>query len=103
MRRAEIAVLGVPAGVLEELEQGRRYRFSYLPSYEGSAVSLTMPTAQRVYEFDAFPPFFEGLLPEGMMLEALLRGCKLDRGDLFGQLLAVGTDMVGAVTARELQ
>jgi len=32
------------------------------------------------------------------MLEGLLRQCKIDRTDLFGQLLAVGGDTVGAVT-----
>ncbi|MGD0664778.1 MAG: HipA N-terminal domain-containing protein, partial [Rhabdochlamydiaceae bacterium] len=57
-----------------------------------------MPTEQKVYEFDRFPPFFEGLLPEGVMLEGLLRQTKLDRDDLMGQLLSVGGDVVGNVT-----
>ena len=48
--------------------------------------------------FDTFPPFFDGLLPEGFQLEALLRRRKLDRDDKFGQLIAVGADTVGAVT-----
>ncbi|MBR9980830.1 MAG: HipA N-terminal domain-containing protein, partial [Desulfatitalea sp.] len=55
------------------------------------------------YEFETFPPFLEGLLPEGYNLEALLRALKIDRQDLFSQLLAVGTDMVGAVTVREAE
>ena len=50
------------------------------------------------YQFDGFPPFFDGLLPEGAQLEALLRQQKLDRDDGFGQLLTVGGDLVGAVT-----
>jgi len=91
-----------PAGELTEIERGRRYRFEYAPDYDGLPVSLTMPVAGRAYEFDAFPPFFDGLLPEGVLLEALLRERKLDRSDSFGQLLAVGGDTVGAVTAEEL-
>jgi serine/threonine-protein kinase HipA len=37
------------------------------------------------------------------MLEALLRQCKLDRNDYFGQLLRVGKDVVGAVTIEEIE
>lgn len=100
MRRAEILVHGKRAGLLEELEPGRSYRFTYDPGYQGPPVSLTMPVEARApFTYAGFPPFFDGLLPEGAQLEALLRRRKLDRGDLFGQLMAVGRDMVGAVTA----
>ena len=60
-----------------------------------------MPVSRRDHPFDRFPPFFEGLLPEGEMLEGLLRQRKLDREDMFGQLLAVGEEVVGAVTVVE--
>lgn len=74
------------------------YHFEYLPDYIGTPISLTMPTRQKAYRFKQFPPFFEGLLPEGYQLEALLRRAKLDKDDLFGQLLQVGADLVGSVT-----
>jgi serine/threonine-protein kinase HipA len=60
-----------------------------------------MPVAQRIWEFPRFPAPFEGLLPEGAQLDALLRLRKLDRGDLFGQLLAVGGDVVGSLRIEE--
>ena len=100
MRRAWISVNGIKAGVLEELDNGK-YRFIYLDNYQGAPVSLTMPVASKEYDFDVFPPFFEGLLPEGVMLEALLRKYKIDRNDYFGQLLFVGQDVVGSVTIEE--
>ena len=100
MRRATVFVAGEPAGLLEEHEPSR-FVFSYIDGYRGPAVSLTMPVSPHPIRFDAFPPFFEGLLPEGEMLEGLLRQRKIDRNDLFGQLLAVGEDVVGAVTVRE--
>lgn len=104
MRRANILVKGIKAGELEELAD-KKYRFSYLSNYEGEPVSLTMPVTEikKVYEFDQFPSFFEGLLPEGVMLEALLRKYKLDKDDCFGQLLLVGQDVVGAVTIEEIK
>ena len=89
---------GQLAGELQELQRGRQYRFVYLEDYKGSSVSLEMPTNRLVYEFDRFPPFFEGLLPEGIMLEGLLRQTKLDRDDLMGQLITVGKDLVGNIT-----
>jgi serine/threonine-protein kinase HipA len=101
MRRARIAMLGKPAGTLEEWESGS-WVFRYDPDYAGPPVSLTMPVAKGEHRFDVFPPFFEGLLPEGEMLAGLLRLRKIDRRDLFSQLLAVGADTVGAVTATEI-
>lgn len=101
MRRAKVYVHGHLAGHLVEVEAAACYRFEYLEQYRGEPISLRMPTSQPVYEFDRFPPFFDGLLPEGFQLEALLRQQKLDRHDYFGQLVAVGSDLVGAVTVEE--
>lgn len=98
MRKAKVFVDGKLAGELQEIQREKQYRFVYFDSYKGSSVSLTMPPTKRIYDYDRFPPFFEGLLPEGVMLEALLRQAKLDRNDLLGQLITVGADMVGNVT-----
>ena len=103
MRRAEIFVQKKRAGILEEIEIGREYRFCYDNDYNGPPVSLTMPVENRIYEFNKFPPFFDGLLQEGVQLESLLRLCKIDRDDHFSQLIIVGNDMVGSVTAKELK
>ncbi len=102
MRKALVRVHNMDAGLLEELGDGK-YRFSYRSGYKSVPVSLAMPIKNSIYEFSVFPPFFEGLLPEGMMLEGLLRKYKLDKNDYFGQLLQVGNDLVGAVTIEEIQ
>ena len=102
MRKAAVFVNQVNAGIFEELENGK-YQFTYSSDYYGPPVSLTMPLAKIQYEFDKFPPFFDGLLPEGVLLEALLRKSKLDKNDFFGQLLRVGHDVVGVVTIEELK
>jgi serine/threonine-protein kinase HipA len=99
MRRAEIYQEGILAGYLTEVD-GRNYRFEYLPEYRGRPISLTMPVQPNPYEFSQFPPTFEGLLPEGVQLGALLRREKLDANDLMGQLLAVGEDVVGSLVIR---
>ena len=102
MKKAHVFVNGNLAGVLEEIEKEKKYRFSYLQTYQGPSVSLEMPTTQSMYEFNRFPPFFEGVLPEGMMLEGLLRQTKIDKNDLMSQLIAVGHDLVGNVTIKDV-
>lgn len=102
MRKAEIFMHRVAAGHLEETAAGGAYCFKYHPGYKGPPISLTMPIEEKTFEFDGFPPFFEGLLPEGMMLESLLKKRKLDRHDYFGQLVTLGADLVGAVTVVEI-
>jgi serine/threonine-protein kinase HipA len=101
MRQARIFVHEHEAGILCELDD-KTYEFSYLDDYNGPPVSLTMPVLEKKYVFSEFPTFFEGLLPEGILLEALLRHAKLDKKDYFGQLLYVGDDVVGAVRIEAL-
>ena len=102
MRTAEVYVGGYFAGLLTE-NDAKRYSFEYLPDYFGAPVSYTMPVNQKRYDFETFPPFFEGLLPEGYNLDALLMKQKIDKNDYFSQLLAVGEDMIGDVTVKPVQ
>lgn len=101
MRKAKVYNFGVYAGDLIELERNNKYKFNYIETYNGPPISLTLPTKQKEYLFEKFPPFFEGLLPEGIQLEALLRKTKIDRNDLFSILLLTGKDLVGSVTVEE--
>ena len=101
MRLANVFVHGLAAATLAEQEGG--FALSYRTGYEGAPVSLALPLRAEAYRFESFPAFFDGLLPEGWQLEALLRSAKLDRDDLFGQLLSVGEDPVGAVTVVEAE
>ncbi len=103
MRKAEVYVKGAQAGTLTEVVQGSEYIFEYTPGYNGHDLSLTMPVTSSIYKFECFPPFFDGLLPEGIQLEGLLKTRKIDRYDYFSQLIAIGNDMVGAVTVKEIE
>ena len=102
MRKAHVFLHDLKAGELLELEKGRKYVFEYDSNYNGSPVSVTMPLSRKKFHFDNFPPFFEGLLPEGTNLDLLLLNKKIDKNDLFKILMAVGNDTVGAVTIQEV-
>lgn len=99
-RRAMIRQHGIPAGHLAELAAGG-WSFTYTRGYDGPRVSLALPVREEPWIFADFPPFLEGLLPEGPQLEAILRKHKIDRGDCFGQLMVVGQDVVGSLTVEE--
>lgn len=103
MRKAKVFNFGIYAGELIELEKGRSYKFVYDENYSGSPISLTMPLLEKEYSFNQFPPFFEGLLPEGARLESIIRQTKTDRNDFFSILIITGKDLVGSVTLEEIK
>jgi len=102
MRKAKVYVNGIEAGILSEIQQGKEYVFVYHNEYKGLPVSQTMPLNKKEYNFKSFPPFFDGLLPEGIQLDGLLKINKIDKDDYLSQLIAVGNDLVGVVTVKEL-
>lgn len=99
MRRAKVFFNDQLAGFLTEREND--YCFEYVEDYKGPSISRSLPRAEKKFSFQEFPPFFDGLLPEGINLEAFLKKTKIDRKDYFKQLLAVGRDLVGAVSVEE--
>lgn len=102
MRKADVFMHKKNAGTLTEISK-EKYHFEYEEEYGGPPISVTMPLEKKSYSFETFPPFFEGLLPEGANLDMLLRTQKIDRNELFEILLAVGNDTVGAVTVKEAE
>ena len=97
MRKALVKIHNQAAGILTEVSK-EEYIFQYNENYNGSPISLTMPVQNEPYLYKKFPAFFDGLLPEGVQLEGLLKINKIDKTDYFKQLVTTGLDLVGAVT-----
>ena len=104
-RTAYIYVGDLFAGTLEETDSG--YTFSYAPEYlsrEGAGpVSITLPLRPEPYCSGVLFPFFDGLIPEGWLLDVVTHNWKLDQNDRFGLLLAVCRDCIGNVSIREVR
>jgi serine/threonine-protein kinase HipA len=100
MRKATVKIHDIKAGILTE-NSPNHFVFQYDIDYNGQPISLIMLVSDKPYEFDSFPPFFDGLLPEGIQLEGLLKKHKIDKTDYFSQLLITGQDLVGAVTVEK--
>ena len=104
-RTARIYVRDQFAGILSETDEG--YSFSYDTEYlnnpKASAVSLTMPLRSQPYQSRILFPFFDGLIPEGWLLEVVSKNWKINPKDRFGILLVACRDCIGNVSVRKEQ
>lgn len=93
------------AGTLEELEDGRCV-FAYLPEYlalpDAIAISLTLPLSPEQTVTRGLHPFFDGLVPEGWLLDLATRNWKIDPRDRMSLLLATCSDCIGAIRVLEM-
>lgn len=105
MRRAEVYLREQLAGHLTQDEQG--YTFAYAPAYLATAgaepVSLTLPLRAAPYVERVLFSFFDGLIPEGWLLEVAEKNWKLNARDRMGLLLACCRDCIGAVSIHPLE
>ena len=102
-RSARVFVRDDLAGLLRETDEG--YVFLYDTAYltkDLPAISLTLPRQAEPYISPTLFPFFDGLIPEGWLLNLVSKNWKLDPRDRFGLLLAACRDCIGAVSIREV-
>ncbi|WP_026953585.1 HipA N-terminal domain-containing protein [Algoriphagus vanfongensis] len=104
MRQGEIWVADQLAGILSEEEEG--YVFTYKKKYLGAKnalpVSLTLPLQQEPFLSETLFPFFDGLIPEGWLLEVAHQNWKLNPRDRMGLLLKTCRDCIGNISVIEL-
>lgn len=104
MRKAVIRVKDRLAGWLTQDETG--YHFVYDRAYivipNAMPVSLTLPLQENAFSSNVLFPFFDGLIPEGWLLEIAEKNWKISPRDRMGLLLACCKDCIGAVSVEEL-
>ena len=95
LRTAYVYVRNVYAGELCETDDGYLFSYDsdYIESYGASAVSLTMPLYKQTYTSKTLFPFFDGLIPEGWMLQVVSRNWKINIQDRFGLLIVSCKDL----------
>jgi len=74
------------------------YDSGYLVNSESEPVSLTLPKRKEPYISKMMFPFFDGLIPEGWLLDIAEKNWKIDARDRMGLLLACCRDCIGAVS-----
>ncbi len=100
MSKALVEYKGKAAGILEETDEGYEFRYDreYLADAAAAPVSLTLPLSEKPYKSPVLFPFFDGLIPEGWLLDVALRNTDISELDRFSLLLLCCKDCIGAVS-----
>ena len=100
MRQAKIYRKNILAGILTE--EGGEYRFCYDEAYltreDAQPVSLTLPLQTDGYVSPVLFPFFDGLIPEGWLLDVALRNTDISILDRMSLLLLCCKECIGSVS-----
>ena len=105
MRKANIFYNDILSGVLTETDDGEylfQYDQKYIKEYSNQFITFTMPVKQEVYLDKRLFPFFEGLIPEGWLLDIASKNWKINRNDRMGLLLACCQNCIGAVSVQSI-
>lgn len=100
MKQGKIYLYSEYAGLLTEDENGFTFVYDkdYLTSEHAEAVSLTLPLQKEAYHDTVLFPFFDGLIPEGWLLNIAENSWKINQRDRMSLLLACCKDCIGAVS-----
>ena len=100
MKQAKVFISNTLAAILTEDEAG--FEFMYLPEYLASdsaiPASLTLPLSDKPYRDKVLFPFFDGLIPEGWLLDIAEQSWKISARDRFSLLLACCKDCIGNIS-----
>ena len=105
MRQAEIYYKDLLAGMLTETNEGEYtfvYDKNYIEKYPKQFITFSMPVTNTTYTDKRLFPFFEGLIPEGWLLDIATKNWKINRNDRMGLLLACCQNCIGAVSVKPI-
>ena len=101
MRQAKVFYQEILAGILTETNDGDyvfQYEDAYVQAHPNDFITFSMPVTSLPYRDKRLFPFFEGLIPEGWLLDIASKNWKLNRNDRMGLLLACCRNCIGAVS-----
>ena len=101
MRSANIFYKDVLAGVLTETDDGEyifTYTDDYVNNHQEQFITFNMPVVKDQYISSRLFPFFEGLIPEGWLLNIASKNWKINTNDRMGLLMACCQNCIGAVS-----
>lgn len=105
MRQAKVLYKNEIAGILTETDEGEfifQYDEKYILNFPKQFITFTMPVRKEAYIENRLFAFFEGLIPEGWLLEIASKNWKIKADDKMGLLLACCHNCIGAVSIERL-
>lgn len=105
MKKAKVYMYDKLAGILIEDENGYHFQYdsSYLENKDAEPISLTLPLTDQTYESKILFAFFDGLIPEGWLLDIAQKNWKFNPRDRMSILLNTCHDCIGAVSIEAIQ
>ena len=102
MKRAKIYIDNLFCGILTEDPEGYHFKYDeqYMAMSNAKALSPTMPFQVEEYEKEMMFPVFDGLIPEGWMLDIVHNNWKIDPRDRMSLLLSCCKDCIGNISVR---
>jgi serine/threonine-protein kinase HipA len=99
-RKAEVWMHDLYAGELAETDSGYCFQYDaiYLNTINAKQLSFSFPMQQAEFLSNVLFPFFDGLIPEGWLLNIVEKNWKLNQKDRMGILLACCKNCIGAVS-----
>ncbi|RKX70164.1 phosphatidylinositol kinase [candidate division TA06 bacterium] len=99
-RKGKVLVHNTPAGIISEEEDGYQFKYfkEYIENKNAQSVSLSLPLKEEPFISKTMFPFFDGLIPEGWLLNIAQKTWKLNPRDRMGLLLACCRDCIGAIS-----
>lgn len=99
-RSGNVYVKNVFCGVVSETDAGYSFAYNknYLQNNLAEPVSLTLPLSEKTFQSKTLFAFFDGLIPEGWLLDIAERNWKINYKDRMGLLLTCCKDCIGAVS-----
>jgi len=93
------------AGIIWQDEEGYHFQYNeaYLTTPGANPVSLTLPLRKEAYTGNTLHPFFDGLIPEGWLLDITVKNWKANPADRMGLLLVACRDCIGAVSIEKIE
>jgi serine/threonine-protein kinase HipA len=100
MRQAIIKYNNIKAGILTEDDNGAyhfQYDEMYVKKFPKQFISFNMPVSKLEYQSKRLFAFFDGLIPEGWLLNIAVDSWKINKNDRMGLLLVCCKNAIGAV------
>lgn len=105
MRKGRIYYKDNFAGIITETNDGEyvfEYDEQYVKNHPRAFITFTMPVINKPYSSNRLFPFFEGLMPEGWLLNIASESWKINKNDRMGLLLACCQNCIGAVSVESI-
>lgn len=93
------------AGIISEDENGYTFAYeeNYINSENANQISFNLPLQKEPFKSKTMFPFFDGLIPEGWLLDIAEANWKINPRDRMSLLLTFCKDCIGAVSVIPLE